>query len=313
MPLSRAEHALEVRHRPAGREQPAGPPRESPPLAQPVERLGPELTDGRRGQPHPGVAIDHVGDQLRQPRGIEPAARNVREIAGRERPRHPLIESPVEQRLVLDALFRNRLAKAPAQVGRLRPRRPPPAAPRGSARARRDAWTVACPCAASPPAELEVGGVRGHDRQLVGDERSHRALQTRWCTSLLPQALWQSRQPTTFIRQQWHTGATAASMTSRARSACSAAQPPRRWAGSRESAPETNICTPTTARSESTPSKPLRRFVNERIHESRAELPDSPQGSIHRRWVSIPGLSVEPSKQFAIVLRLAEGRRAHPG
>ena len=32
-----------------------------------------------------------------------------------------------------------------------------------------------------------------------------------------------------------------------------------------------------------TPSKPLRPFVNERIHESSAEPPDFLQGSIRRR------------------------------
>ena len=40
-----------------------------------------ELHERRRRQPHPGVAVDHAGDEVGQPRGIQPAARNVREIA----------------------------------------------------------------------------------------------------------------------------------------------------------------------------------------------------------------------------------------
>ena len=61
---------------------PAGFGGKGHPVAQPVERVGLELNQGRGGQPHPGVAIDHGGDQVRQPRRIQPAARDVGEIAG---------------------------------------------------------------------------------------------------------------------------------------------------------------------------------------------------------------------------------------
>ena len=69
----------------------------------------------------------------------------------------------------------------------------------------------------------------------------------------------------------------------------------------------------TAAQPEPTPSRTLLRFVNERIHESRAEPPDSLQVPIRPRRVGIPGLGVEPFKQFAVVSRRSESRRAHPG
>ena len=109
-------------YRPPGREQPAGPGGERHPVAQPVERVGLELDEGRSRQPHPGVAVDHAGDQVRQPRGIQPAARDVGEIAGarrRERPRHPLVEQSVDQGLVGDAPFGRRLAEAATEIGRV--------------------------------------------------------------------------------------------------------------------------------------------------------------------------------------------------
>ena len=175
MALARAQHGVEVRHRPARREQPAGPGRKLHPLAQPVERVGLELHERRRGQPHPGVAIDHAGNQVREPRGIQPSARNVGEIAGprrREGPRHPLGEQPVEQRLVRHAPFGRRLAEAAAEIGR------GDVAP---GRLRREAQDVVDESLdrGVPHAphlvggELEVRGVRGHEWRLSSlDDRA---------------------------------------------------------------------------------------------------------------------------------------------
>ena len=121
MPLARTQHGVEMRHRPAGREQPASVGRELHPVAQPVERVGFELNECWCRQPHPGVAIDDVGNQIRQARGIQPAAWNVGKIAGsrcRKGPRHPLGEQLVEQRLVRDTLFGGRFAEATAEIRR---------------------------------------------------------------------------------------------------------------------------------------------------------------------------------------------------
>ena len=152
--------------------------RELHPVAQPVERVGFELHERWCCQPHPGVAIDHVGNQIRQPRGIQPAAWNVGEVAGprcRKGPRYPLGEQLVEQRLVRDTLFGCRFAEAAAEIRR---------AHVASGRLRLETQDVVYEpldggVAHAPHLvgrEFQVGEVRGHRWQLYNEERSHRVL-----------------------------------------------------------------------------------------------------------------------------------------
>ena len=126
----------------------------------------------------PGVAIDHVSNQIRQPRGIQPAAWNVGEIAGprcRKGPRHPLGEQLVEQRLVRDTLFGCRFTEAAAEIRRGHV---------ASGRLRLETQNVVDePLDGGVPhaphlvgREFQVGEVRGHGWPLYNEARAHRAL-----------------------------------------------------------------------------------------------------------------------------------------
>ena len=81
-PLARADDGVEVRHRSAGREQPARPVRKAHPVAQPVEHVRLELHQRRRRHPDAGVAVGRVGDEVGERRRIDPASGDVGEVAG---------------------------------------------------------------------------------------------------------------------------------------------------------------------------------------------------------------------------------------
>src|SRR6185436_13549054 len=118
--LARTDDGVEGGHRAARREQTARVRGKAHPVAQPVERVGLELDERRRGLPDAGKAIRGVGDEVCQRGGIHPAAGNEGEIPGtdrRERSRNPLAKQAVEQRLQRNPLFGSRFDERSAERG----------------------------------------------------------------------------------------------------------------------------------------------------------------------------------------------------
>jgi hypothetical protein len=120
--LPRADDRVERGHRAARREESPGLEGKVHPVAQPVERVGFELHERRRGLPHARIPVRRGGDEVCERRSIEAAAGNEGQIAGTgrvERARDPVAEQLIEQRLERDAALRRALTHRAADLGRI--------------------------------------------------------------------------------------------------------------------------------------------------------------------------------------------------
>ena len=118
VPLPRAQNRVPRRHRPTGGEQPARAGRKGHPLAKPFERIRLELHQCRRGLPDAGETVRRIGDEVRQRRWKQSAARDEREISGARRGEgswHPVLEQLVEERIERRAMLGRRLPHRAAQ------------------------------------------------------------------------------------------------------------------------------------------------------------------------------------------------------
>ena len=120
--LPRTDNRVESRHRAAGGQQAACRVGESHPRAEPVEHVGFELHQHRRGQPDPRVTIGRSTDEVSERGRVQPAAGDVGQVARSrrgERARNPVVEERVEQRRQIGPVFGRRLAQRQTQIRRI--------------------------------------------------------------------------------------------------------------------------------------------------------------------------------------------------
>ena len=116
----RGDERGEGGERAAARQDAAGPARQAGEVREPADDVRLDLRQPRRGGEHADVAVDGVGDQVRDRRVRQSAARDVGEVSGPGRVealRDDALEQQVEQLLGRAARLRHRLGERARERG----------------------------------------------------------------------------------------------------------------------------------------------------------------------------------------------------